>query len=136
MRLLPKTSQGTEFDNIRYLIIFQLITLQWQYGNTGCWVFKWEIQNWKDFCMRIIIPKWNYWILSFGLTTSCQKVANFDFRSQFFMSKIILIILKFFFVEEYQFRSTFLLLIFFDHFIIKMMPYSWQLIINPKLKIQ
>ena len=40
---------------------------------------------------------------------SCQKVSKFDFQSQFSMSKII-----FFFIEEYQFRSTFLLLTFFD----------------------
>ena len=30
------------------------------YGNTGCGVFKWGIQNWKDFCIKINIPKGNY----------------------------------------------------------------------------
>ena len=30
------------------------------YGNTGCGVFKRGIQNWKDFCIRINIPKGNY----------------------------------------------------------------------------
>ena len=23
------------------------------YGNTGCPVFKWGVQNWKDFCLKI-----------------------------------------------------------------------------------
>ena len=26
------------------------------YGNTGCRVFKWGVQNWKDFCLKINIP--------------------------------------------------------------------------------
>ena len=37
----------------------------------------------------------------------CQKVPKFDFQSQFSTSKIIGIFLIFFFIEEYQFRSTF-----------------------------
>ena len=37
---------------------------------------------------------------------SCQKVPKFDFQSQFSMSKIIRIFLNFFFIEEYQFKST------------------------------
>jgi hypothetical protein len=36
----------------------------------------------------------------------CQKVPKFDFQSQFSISKIIGLFL-FFFLEEYQFRSTF-----------------------------
>ena len=73
---------------------------------------------------------------------SCQKVPKFDFQSQFSMSKIIRIFLNFFFIEEYQFRSTFFVIDIFliksilNHFITKMMPYFWQLAINPKLKIQ
>ena len=31
-----------------------------QYGNTGCGVFKRGVQNWKDFCLRINIPKGNF----------------------------------------------------------------------------
>ena len=57
----------------RYVII---------YGNSGCEVVKWRIQNYKDFCLRINTPKGNYWILSFGLMMSCQKVPTFDFQSQ------------------------------------------------------
>ena len=30
------------------------------YGNTGCGVFKRGIQNLKDFCLRINIPKGNF----------------------------------------------------------------------------
>ena len=29
------------------------------YGNMGCAVFKRGIQNWKDFCLSINIPKGN-----------------------------------------------------------------------------
>ena len=37
----------------------------------------------------------------------CQKVAKFDFQSQFSMSKIIRISLIFFFIEEYKCMNTF-----------------------------
>ena len=30
------------------------------YGNMGCRVFKQGVQNWKDFCLKINIPKENY----------------------------------------------------------------------------
>ena len=30
------------------------------YGNTGCRVFEWGVQNWKYFCLKINIPKGNY----------------------------------------------------------------------------
>ena len=30
------------------------------YGNTGCWVFKTGVQNWKDFCLKINKPKGNH----------------------------------------------------------------------------
>ena len=53
------------------------------YGNTGCGVFKRGFKIRKIFCIRINIPKGNYWILSFGLTANCQKVPKFDFQSQF-----------------------------------------------------
>ena len=38
---------------------------------------------------------------------ACRKVRILDFQSEFSMSKIIRIFLNFFFIEEYQFRSTF-----------------------------
>jgi hypothetical protein len=37
------------------------------YGNKGCRVFKWGIQNWKDFCLIINIPKEKYRILRIAL---------------------------------------------------------------------
>ena len=43
----------------------------------------------------------------FGLMVSCQKVPKFDFHSQFSTSKIIQIFLISFFIEGYQFSSTF-----------------------------
>ena len=35
--------------------------------------FKWGVQNWKDFCLKINIPKGNYWILSIGVMARSQK---------------------------------------------------------------
>ena len=58
----------------------------------------------------------------------CQKVPRFNFQSQFSSSKIIGILLNFFFIEQYQFRSTFFVFNIFwwhqflNHFITKMMP--------------
>ena len=33
-----------------------------RYGNTGCWVFKREVQNWKDFCSKYKHTQRKYWI--------------------------------------------------------------------------
>ena len=55
------------------------------YGNTGCGVFKREIENYKYFCLRINIPKRK--LLNFGLMVSCQKVSKFDFQSNFLCQK-------------------------------------------------
>ena len=41
-------------------------------------------------------------------------MKSLNFQSQFSTSKIIRIFLNFIFIEEYKFRSTFLLLPFFD----------------------
>ena len=51
----------------------------WVYGNTGCRVFERGVQNWKVFCIKINIPKGNYWILRIGVMGRCQKVPWFDF---------------------------------------------------------
>ena len=77
------------------------------YGSTGCQVFKLGVQNQKDFCLRINIPKGNYCILRIGVIGRCQKVPKLDLQSQFSLSKVIRIFLIFFFIEEYQFRSMF-----------------------------
>ena len=45
------------------------------YGSTGCWVFKQGIQNQKDFCLKISIPKENSWILRIGVMASCQNLS-------------------------------------------------------------
>ena len=74
------------------------------YGNRGRRVFKRGIQNWKDFCLKINMLNGNYWIFRVGVSNG--EVQKFDFQSQFSMSKIIRIFLIFF-IEEYQFRSTF-----------------------------
>ena len=59
---------------------------------------------------------------------SWQKMPISDFQSEFSMSKIIRIFLNFFFIEEYQFRSIFVVidifwkLQFLNHFVTKIMP--------------
>ena len=69
----------------------------------GCQVFNRGVKNWKDFCLKINIPKGNYLILRIGVMGRCQKVPKFDFQSQFSMSKIIGIFLNFFFNLEAHF---------------------------------
>ena len=64
----------------------------------------------KEVCLKINIPKENYWILRIGVVRRCRKLPTFDLRSQFSMSKIIGICLNFFFIEKCQFRR-----IFFDN---------------------
>ena len=38
-------------------LLSSLPLLIFQYGNKGCGVFKWGVQNQKEFCLRINIPK-------------------------------------------------------------------------------
>ena len=85
------------------------------YGNTGCQVFMRGVQNWKDFCLKINIPKRNYWILRIGVMGRCQKVPKFDIQSQFSMSKIIGIFLNFFSLKNTNLGAHFLFLTFFDN---------------------
>ena len=33
------------------------------------------VQNWKDFCLKLNIPKGNDWILSIGIMASYQKLG-------------------------------------------------------------
>ena len=51
------------------------------------------------------LPKENY-VLNFEFWIN-GELSKSAFQSQFFMSKIIRIFLNFFFIEKYQFRSTF-----------------------------
>ena len=45
-----------------------------QYTFTGIWVqFSSKIQNWKDFCLQINIPKGNGYILRIIMAISFQK---------------------------------------------------------------
>ena len=91
-------------NEIIFMICFNILlkshpTVNLHYGSTGCWVFRRGIQNWKDVCLKINIPKGNYWILRIDVTGRCQKVSKFDFQSHFSMSKIIGIFHNFFFIE-------------------------------------
>ena len=46
-----------------------------QYGNMGCWVFKWGVQKWRDFCLKINTLKENYWILRIGSMGRYQRLG-------------------------------------------------------------
>ena len=78
----------------------------WQYGLCS---FQTGVTKLERFLPKKSIE---FWVLSFGLMASCQKVPKFDFQSQFSMSKIIRIFLIFL-IEEYQFRRTFFVTDFF-----------------------
>ena len=85
--------------NKYYIIVFKICTYdsnspfdalsKWHgphYGNTGCGVFKWGVQNQKGFCLRINILKGNYWILRIGLVGASEVFKNQSFKSQLFSS--------------------------------------------------
>ena len=85
------------------------------YGSRGCRVFKQGIQNYKECCLKINIPKGNYWILRIGVMGRCQKVPKFDVQSQFSMSKIIGIFLIFFSLRIFNLGAHILLSTFLDN---------------------
>ena len=57
------------------------------YGNTGCRVFKWEAQNWRDFCLSIKKRKINYCILRIGVMKRSPKTAKLTFKINFICQK-------------------------------------------------
>ena len=77
------------------------------YGNTGYGVSGPGIQNQKGFCLKINIPKGNYWILRIGVMGRCRKVPKFDCKSQFSMSKIIRIFPIFFSLKNTNLENIF-----------------------------
>ena len=80
--------------------------------------FKWGIQNWKDFCVKINTPKENYWTFSFGLILS--NIGH-HFSNKFILKKLRKIH-RIFDIKNWLWESN------FGTFL--------QLAINPKLKIQ
>ena len=61
------------------------ITMHWRfmghqsyvlYGNRGCGVSKGGVKNYKGFCIKINIPKGNFWILRIGLMGGPQYLAK------------------------------------------------------------
>ena len=63
-------------------------------------IFAWESTYSKEI---IAFLELHYW----GGVKKCKITQPLDFQSQFSTSKIIWIFVNFFFIEEYQFRSTF-----------------------------
>ena len=66
-------------QNLMHNFMWQLyfIDMNLHYGNTGCGVFKREVQ--KDLCLRIIVPKGNFWNLRIGLTGSLSSLQKSEF---------------------------------------------------------
>ena len=69
----------------------------------------------KVFGQESTVVKWNYQILSLHLVTVCQRVPLLNFQ----IEKIIRIILKKIFIDEYQFRGNFYVKTFFAEFNLK-----------------
>ena len=46
------------------------------YGNTGCQVFKQGVQNWKDFCLKINIPKGNFFSFENWISGDESKIGH------------------------------------------------------------
>ena len=110
------------------------------YGSTGYGVFKGGIQNKKGLWLKTVV-KWTYQILRIGVVANFQRVTKFNFIVNFLCQKSSESF-WFFSIEEYEFRSTFILLLtFFDtiHFKIplfsKMMANFRHLVITPIIKI-
>jgi hypothetical protein len=128
--------QSYEFLNIQMVFDEKTIYIGiWQYG---LWSFQTGDTKLERFLPKNQLTQRNYWILSFGLMASCQKVPEFDFQGQLSMSKIIRIFLNFFPLKNTNLGAHFLF--WNNHFLIifitKMMPYFSQLAITPKHKIQ
>ena len=85
-----------------YLLITNVISV--------CGILKMVGPRMEALCPRIDMLKGNRCILKIWGESVCQKVLKLYFQSQFSISKIIRIFLKFIFIEEYQFRSNFFLL--------------------------
>ena len=89
----------------------------WHLFNTVffyCPVFKWEVQNWKEFCLKINISKENYWILRIGVAGRCQKKGlNLTFKVNFVCQKS-LESFPFFSLKNTNLGVHILLLTFFD----------------------
>ena len=94
-----------------FSFLFSCIPSLWQYG-------LWSFQT-GDTKLERFLPKNQHTqrkLLNFEFWINgelCQKVPKFDIQSQFSMSKIIRIFLNSFFIEEYQFRSTFFVIAIF-----------------------
>ena len=90
------------------IFIFRLsTTTDLHYGNTGYGVSSPGMQNYKDFCQKINIPKRNYLILRIGEAVGvkrCQKSSEsfsiFSFkntkRTKIGLAKMVLIFLSYF----------------------------------------
>ena len=97
------SSEGIKYSNQEYTRVGYFLEIA-GYGNTGCRVFKRGIQNWKDFCLKIYIPKVNFenW-----LNGEMSKSAKIWLSKPIFYVKSHRNLSWFFFIEEYQFRSIF-----------------------------
>ena len=96
MTKLSKTIQFIELALHWTLSIFQLLTYTIAHVTKPFFRLKTNNQPTKKFLS-----------LAGHLSKSHQNVQNSDFQCQFSMSKIIQMFLKYFFNEDYYFRSTF-----------------------------
>ena len=105
----------------------------WQYG---LWSFQGGGTKLERFLHKNQHTQKKLSNFKFWINGKLLKSAKIRLSKSIFYVKNHLKLSQFFFIEEYQFRSTFFDSQFLNHFITTMMPYFRQLAINPKLKIQ
>ena len=100
-------------------INFRELAEYYQYGNTGCRVFKRGVQIQKDFCLRINIAKGNCWIMRIGLcngkVSKSAKSPNLPtFKVNFLYHKLSESFSIFYSLKNINLGAHFLSLTFFD----------------------
>ena len=80
LKMFEKSYSAEHFIKYMYSTLLYLVSARWHHnGSTGCGVLKRGTQNKKDFCIKINIPKENYWILRIGLMGSLSSLQNSEF---------------------------------------------------------
>ena len=98
---------GPYITNFKYKLIFRIQNSNVEYGNTSCGVFKGEIQNYKDFWLKINCGQMKSLNFENWLNGEVSKSAKIWLSKSIFYIKNHLKLSDFFFIKEYEFRSTF-----------------------------
>ena len=80
-------------DLRNWIWLWFITIINHHYGITGYRVSRPEIQNQKDFCIKINVPKGNYWILRIGLMGSLSSLQK---------SELLKLIILIFHVKKFK----------------------------------